>query len=105
MVVPRFQERLDELGRRGRGRRVRSPRSIGERREATGVVAVEPLVPRLPTDAVGSTELGHRRSPAADILDELPTQFHGRLLLPRHRTLLVERETWRECHTYDTFPP
>jgi hypothetical protein len=79
-----------------RGRRAVGPSGlIGEARSPEGLIAGQELVAGLPADAVGGTELGDRDHPAQSIMDELLTEFHGDDLLPRHRTLLEEAETWR----------
>jgi hypothetical protein len=78
-----------------RGRRaMRAPGLIREARGPEGVIAGEELVAGLPADAVGGTELSDGDYPAPSIMDELLTELHGDDLLPRHRTLLEEPETW-----------
>ena len=72
-----------------------APGLIGEARGPEGVIAGEELVAGLPADAVGGTELGDGHHPAQSVMNELLTELHGDDLLPRHRTLLEEPETWR----------
>jgi hypothetical protein len=67
---------------------------IGEARDPEGVIAGEELVAGFPADAVGGTELGDGHHPAQSIMDKLLTELHGDHLLPRHRILLEESETW-----------
>jgi len=50
-------------------------------------IAREPLVARLPTDAVPSTELPHAVEPAVVIREELRTLLHRGHLLPGHGRL------------------
>jgi hypothetical protein len=73
---------------------VRSARLIGEAGRSQGFVAGEELVAGLAADAVGGTELGNGHHSAQRVVDELVTELHGDDLLPRHRTLLEEPETW-----------
>jgi hypothetical protein len=73
---------------------VRPPGLIGEARDAEGIIAGEEFVAGLAADAVGGAELGDGDHPAQSIMDELLTEFHSDDLLPRHRILLEEPETW-----------
>ena len=68
---------------------------IGEARDAQGVITGQELVAGLPADAVGRTELGDGDHPASSVVNELLTELHGDDLLPWHRILLEESETWR----------
>lgn len=91
----RLEETLEQH-RVERGRRaVRAPRLIGEAHGPERVIAPQEFVAGLPADAVGTTELGDGHDAAQRVLDELLTELHGDHLLPRHRTLLEEPETWR----------
>jgi hypothetical protein len=73
---------------------VGSARLIGETGDAERVIAGEELVARLPADPVGGTELGDGDHPTQGVTNELVAKLHGDHLLPRHRTLLEEPETW-----------
>ncbi len=95
MAVVRLEQALEQDGIEGRGRMVGAPGLIDEARDPEGVITGQELVAGLPADAVGGTELGDRDDPAPSIVNELLTELHGDDLLPRHRSLLEEPETWR----------
>ena len=67
----------------------------GEARHPEGVIAGQELGAGLPADAVGGTQLSDRHDPTPSVVNKLLTELHGDYLLPRHRTLLEEPETWR----------
>ena len=95
MALVGLEQALEQHRIERRGRAVGPPRLIGQARGPEGVIAGEELVAGLPTDAVGGTELGDGHHSAQSVVDELLTELHGDHLLPRHRTLLEEPETWR----------
>jgi hypothetical protein len=94
MAVVRLEQTRQQHGIERRRRAVRATGLIGEARSPEGVITGQELVAGLPADAVGGTELGDRDHPALSVMDELLTELHGDDLLPRHRTLLEEPETW-----------
>ena len=95
MALVGFEEPLEQHGVQRGGRAMRPPRPIGEARGPEGPIARQELVSGLPADPVAGTELGHGHDPTQGVLDELLAELHGDHLLPRHRTLLEEPETWR----------
>ena len=68
---------------------------IRQARRAQSAIAGQELVAGFAADPVGSTQLRDRDDPAQSVMDELLAELHGDHLLPRHRTLLEEPETWR----------
>jgi hypothetical protein len=94
MALVGLKQALQQDRIEGRRRAVGTPRLIGEARGPEGVIAGEELVPGLSADAVPGTELSDRDDPAQSVMNELLTELHGDHLLPRHRTLLEEPETW-----------
>jgi hypothetical protein len=90
-----LEQALEQHRIERRRRAVRAPRLIGEARDSEGVMARQELVAGLPADAVGGTELGDGDHPAPSVVNQLLTELHGDHLLPRHRILLEEPETWR----------
>jgi hypothetical protein len=95
MAVMGLEQALEQHRIERRGRAMGATRLIGETGGSQGFVAGEELVAGLPADAVGGTELGNGHHSAQRVLDKLVTELHGDDLLPRHRTLLEEPETWR----------
>lgn len=91
----RLEQALEQHRIQRGWRAVGTPRLIREARRPEGVITGQELVAGLPADAVSVTELGDGHDAAQRVLDELLTEFHGDHLLPRHRTLLEEPETWR----------
>jgi len=94
MAVVSLEQALEQQRVEGSRRAVRAPRLIGEARSPEGVIASQELVAGLPADAVSGTELGDGHHPTQRVVNELLTELHGDDLLPRHRTLLEEPETW-----------
>jgi hypothetical protein len=94
MTVVSLEQALEQQRVEGSGRVVRATRLIGEACSPEGVIASQELVAGLPADAVSGTRLRDGNHPAQSIMDELLTELHGDDLLPRHRTLLEEPETW-----------
>jgi hypothetical protein len=95
MAVVSLEQALEQQRVEGSGRAMRATRLIGEACSPEGVIARQELVAGLPADAVSGTELGDGHHPAQSVIDELLTELHGDDLLPRHRILLEEPETWR----------
>ena len=95
MALVRLEQPLKQDRVERGGRAMRPPRLIGQTWRAEGAVARQELVPGLPADAIGSTQLGDRHDAPQGVLNELLTELHGDHLLPRHRSLLEEPETWR----------
>jgi hypothetical protein len=94
MGVVSLVQALEQQRVEGGGRAVRATGLIGEACRPEGVIASQELVAGLPADAVNGTQLRDGNHPAQSIMDELLTELHGDDLLPRHRTLLEEPETW-----------
>ena len=58
--------------------------AVGERRTSAFLVPLQPLVARLPTDAIPGTELRHREEGAPVITEKALALLHGCGLQPRH---------------------
>jgi hypothetical protein len=95
MALMGLEQALEQHRIERRRRAVRAPRLIGEARGPEGIIAGQEFVAGFPADAVRGTELGDRDHPAPSVTNEWLTELHGDHLLPRHRILLEESETWR----------
>src|SRR5262249_33952327 len=95
------QQRLDQIGIPRLRTLMRAPRVIAQTIQAFGLVALEPLIARLATDAVLGGELGHRKQLGLILANEFQALLHGRRLAPRHRgtsTVLAAPARAKECY-------
>ena len=71
--------------------RVRRPRSLGQPMPRVHLIAVDPLVGRLPTNVVSLRELRHRPFISQPVGDERHALIHGAGLRPGHPASLADR--------------
>ena len=88
-----LEERVNDRRRNHMGGVRGSARPIEQAFWPVGLIAVHPLVGRLPADAVAASELGDVTLVALVVGDELHPLIHERRLLPRHRAPRLE--VWR----------
>ena len=98
MRAARVQQERRQRVRNAMRARVRRVTALGEPTRALAHIPGEPLVARLPTDAVPRTELGHRVGTALMIGDELQPLVHRGHLLPGHRSSRERAAQTVECH-------